>query len=79
MWRVGELLRTALSLFGELRKPAEDVAESHTGPDSFFLFEFGEIIREEKLWIQLKKNNKKNLIREAEGKRQHDVEFSDEK
>lgn len=36
MWRVGELLHTALSLFRELRKLAEDVAESHMGTDSFF-------------------------------------------
>lgn len=42
MWRVGELLHTALSPFRELRKLAEDVAGSHTGSDSFFLFHFAE-------------------------------------
>lgn len=31
MWRVGELLRTALSLFRDLRNLAEDVAQSHMG------------------------------------------------
>lgn len=53
MWQVGELLHTALSLFSGRRKLAEDVAGSHTGPDSSLLFEFGEIILGEKLWIQL--------------------------
>lgn len=36
MWRVGELLRTALSLFRDLRNLAEDVAQSHMGPGSGF-------------------------------------------
>lgn len=36
MWRVGELLRTALSLFRDLRNLAEDVAQSHMGPGSVF-------------------------------------------
>lgn len=58
MWRVGELLHTALSLFRELRKLAEDVAESHMGTDSFF-FLFGEIIQEETLRIQLKETTEK--------------------
>lgn len=59
MWQVGELLHTALSLFRELRKLAEDVAGSHTDSNSFLLFEFGEIIQEEKLWIQFIKKKKK--------------------
>lgn len=67
MWRVGELFHTALSLFRELRKLAEDVAGSHTGSDSFLLFDFGEIIQEEKLWIQCLKK-KKHLIHAAEEK-----------
>lgn len=67
MWQVGELLHTALSLFRELRKLAEDMAGSHMGFDSFLLFEFGEIIQEEKLWIRLEKK-KKNLIHAAEEK-----------
>lgn len=36
MWRVGELLRTALSLFRDLRNLAEDVAQSHMDPGSVF-------------------------------------------
>lgn len=36
MWRVGELLRTALSLFRDLRNLAEDVAQSCMGPGSVF-------------------------------------------
>lgn len=66
MWRVGELLHTALPLFRELRKLAEDVAGSHTGSDSFLLFHFAEIIQEEKLWIQFFLKN--NLIHTAEAK-----------
>lgn len=36
MWRVGELLRTALSLFRDLRNRGEDVAQSHRGPGPVF-------------------------------------------
>lgn len=53
MWQVGELLHTALSLFRELRKLAEDVAGSHTDSNSFLLFEFGEIIQEERFGFNL--------------------------